>query len=309
LIHARQSSLARSPGPTEFVAYLTSRTAPPDSARSAAFAFPPALVKSLFLFCLLSALSLRGADERPQIGLQSWTCRNMSFDELVTFAEQHHLKYLQLFPKHLDPFAPREESLRKKAALAAHGLVCYALGVSKTSLDAAADRQLFDFAKMMGISLIIVEPKDPKEWDVLEPLVKEFNVRVAIHNHAKNSPYGDPAIVRAVLAARDPRIGVCLDVGHLTEAGFDAAKTFREYGDRVFDIHLKDKKTIPGEPKPTVLDVENGKGDVNYAGLFAAVRRAHWSGVMAIETDNNDFAKEPAAFVDSAIKFFAREMR
>lgn len=266
-------------------------------------------MKTLLLLCLLPLALVRAADDRPKIGLQSWTCRNMTFEEVVTFAEQHHIKYLQLFPKHLDPTAPREETLRKKAIMAEHGLVCYSFGVSKTSLDAAANRRLFEFAKLMGVSMIVVEPKDPKEWDLLEPLVKEFDIRLAIHNHAKGSPYGDPATVRAILATRDPRIGVCLDVGHLTEAGFDAAKVFRDYGDRVFDIHLKDKKTIPAEPKPLVLDVENGQGDVNYAGLFAEIRRTHWSGVMAIETDSAEFASDPAPLVESAVKFFAQEVR
>jgi L-ribulose-5-phosphate 3-epimerase len=264
--------------------------------------------RTLLLF-VAAIINVRAADGGPQIGLQSWTCRNMTFDELVTFADQHHLKYLQLFPKHLDPLAPREESLRKKAILAQHGLVCYTFGVSRTSLDPAANRRLFEFARLMGIHLIVVAPNDPRQWDNLEALVKEFDIKLAIHNEGKGTPYSDPATVRAVLAARDPRIGVCLDAGHLTESGFDAAAAFRAYHGRVFDIHLKDKKTITHDGKTEVIDVLDGTGDVNYAGLFAEIRREHWSGVVAIETDNPDFQRDPGPFVDSAIKFFHEHTR
>ena len=92
------------------------------------------------------------------------------------------------------------------------------------------------------MKLIIVEPNDFKIFDNLEQLAKEFDIRVAIHNHGIRSMYGNPAVVKNVIKHRDPRIGICLDVGWITAAGFDAAKVYKEYEGRVYDIHLKDKK-------------------------------------------------------------------
>ena len=165
----------------------------------------------------------------------------MTFDQVVAFATKHGIKSIQFIKSHLDPTAPAEESLRKKAVLEANGLTAYTFGVNGTSMDKEANRKLFEFAKLMGIKVIIVEPKNLAEWDNLEALVKEYDIKLAIHNHGKGSVYGDPATVQKILAARDRRIGVCLDIGWITAAGFDAAKVFREYGDRVFDMHLKDK--------------------------------------------------------------------
>jgi sugar phosphate isomerase/epimerase len=108
-----------------------------------------------------------------------------------------------------------------------------------------------------------------------------------------------------VLAARDPRIGVCLDIGWITAAGFDAAKVFREYNGRVFDMHLKDKKVEMSGDTPVVLDVEAGAGQANFKGLFEEIKKAGWSGVMAIETDNANFAKDPNKLVDIAADVFA----
>ena len=228
----------------------------------------------------------------------------MTFDEVVAFAGAHKIKNLQLIAKHIDPKGPREESLRKKAVLEKNGLTCYTFGVNGTTMDKEENRKLFEFAKLMGIGLIIVEPRNLAEWDNLEELVKEYDIKLAIHNHGTGTVYGDPATVKGILAARDPRIGVCLDVGWITAAGFDAAKVFRDYEGRVFDMHLKDKRIDATGEKPVVLDVEIGTGQANYKDLFAEIKKARWSGVMAIETDNAGFAADPNRLVREAAVFF-----
>ena len=205
----------------------------------------------------------------------------------------------------------------------ARGLTCYTFGVNGTSLVKEDNRKLFEFAKLMGIKIIIVEPKNMAEWDNLEQLVKEYDIKLAIHNHGTGSVYGDPATVQKILAVRDARIGVCLDVGWVTAAGFDVAKVFREYNGRVFDMHLKDKRLEPAAPGamvtdkqgqkkpagPTILDVEIGTGQANYQGLFAEIKKAKWSGVMAIETDNGEFAKDPNRLVAGGVAFFKANTR
>jgi len=261
------------------------------------------------LLSTLAALALtlpaaRAADYVPTVGLQSWTCRNMSFDGVVEFAKKHGLKQLQLIGNHIDPKGPPEEAKRKKAVLEANGLTCYTFGVAGTSDNKEENRKLFEFAKLMGIKLIIVEPKNDKAlWDGLEELVKEYDIKLAIHNHGRESVYGTPEKVWSVMKGRDRRIGVCMDVGHITGAGFDAAQAFRDYDGRVYDIHLKDKKVDMVDGKPVITDVMVGTGAANYTGLLAELKKAKWNGVMAIETDNATFAKEPTAFVRGAIQF------
>jgi len=284
---------------------------------------PLRLFAVALLAITVALTSARAAAAGPQLGIQSWTCRNMSFDEVVEFATKHQIKNLQLISKHIDPKGTKEETLRKKAILDARGLTCYTFGVNGTSLDKEDNRKSFEFAKLMGIKIIIVEPKNMAEWDNLEQLVKEYDIKLAIHNHGTGSVYGDPATVQKILAVRDARIGVCLDVGWVTAAGFDVAKVFREYNGRVFDMHLKDKRLEPAAPGamvtdkqgqkkpagPTILDVEIGTGQANYQGLFAEIKKAKWSGVMAIETDNGEFAKEPNRLVAGGVAFFKANTR
>lgn len=229
----------------------------------------------------------------------------MTFDQVVDFAVQQKITNLQFYTAHLNPLAPKEETMRKLATLKANGLKAYTFGVNQTSLDKEKNRLLFEFAKLIGVKLIVVEPKNPAEWENLEELVREYDIKLAIHNHGAGTAYGDPATVKAVLAKRDRRIGVCLDVGWVTAAGFDAAKVFREYGDRVFDIHLKDKKIEnAADGTKVVVDVEVGRGATNYAELFSAIRETKWSGVMAIETGSKPFPVDPSAIVATAKKIF-----
>lgn len=47
-----------------------------------------------------------------------------------------------------------------KAALDKVGPVCLMSGVAGTSMDKEKNRKLFEFAKLMGIKVIIVEPKN-----------------------------------------------------------------------------------------------------------------------------------------------------
>ena len=280
----------------------------------------PIMSRSLFLrvaglAAILLALPIAraakpaGAQTGPTLGLQTWTCRNMDFDQVVAFAVKHGITQLQLISKHLDPKAPKEETLRKKAILDAKGLKAYTFGVNGTSMNREENRKLFEFAKLMGIKIIVVEPKNMAEWDNLEELVKEYDIKLAIHNHGTGTAYGDPATVKKVLAARDRRIGVCLDIGWVTAAGFEAAAVFRDYGNRVWDMHLKDKVVATAaDGKKVATDTEIGKGHTKYAALFAEIKKSKWSGVMAIETDSKAFAEDPNRLVGEAKAFFASQV-
>jgi L-ribulose-5-phosphate 3-epimerase len=99
-------------------------------------------------------------------------------------------------------------------------------------------------------------------------------------------------------------------VGWVTAAGFDAAEVFRGYGDRVYDMHFKDKVTSKDEKtgKATPVDTEIGKGKANYAGLFAEIKKARWNGVLAIETDSKAFAEDPNRLVAEAKTFFESQV-
>lgn len=265
--------------------------------------------RSLFRqFALMAAASLlvlaARAELIDQLAIQTWTLRNMNFDQVVEFAKKHGIKELQLIPNHVDYTKESQEQIAaKKAKLEANGLHAYTFGVAGTSLDKETNRKLFVFAKFMGFKLVVVEPPDFKIWDNLEELAKEYDIQVAVHNHGIRSLYGNPAVVKSILKHRDARLGVCMDAGWITDAGFDAAKIFKEYEGRVFDIHLKDKKVEHTQGGSVSMDTHIGEGHTNYKELIKVLRSSNYKGKLAIETDSKDFAAMPDEFVSKAKEF------
>lgn len=264
---------------------------------------------ALGLLAALLAAATPASDLTTQLGLQTWTLRNMEFDQVVEFAKKHGIRHLQMIGKHMDPKAPAEETLRKKAVLDAAGLRAYTFGVAGTSLDQNENRKLFEFAKTLGIEVIVVEPNDFKILDLLEELVKEYDIKIAIHNHGIRSLYGNPAVVRALLKHRDPRMGVCMDTGWIASTGMDPTKVFQDYAGRVFDIHLKDKRVEKTQGDDVAFDTHIGQGQGRLENLLAELRRTRWPGILAIETDSNDFARNPDEFVAQARAFVTRHGR
>jgi sugar phosphate isomerase/epimerase len=239
-----------------------------------------------------------------ELGLQTWTLRNLDFDQAVAFAKEHGITKLQVIGNHIDPHADWEIIKAKKAVLDANGLQAYTFGVAGTSTDHAYNRRLFEFAKYMGIKLIVVEPRDFAIFDSLEALVKEFDIKIAIHNHGLTSLYGNPLVVRNIIQHRDARIGVCLDVGWITASGFDAAKVFQEYEGRVYDIHLKDKTVQIADNRLVGISAGIGEGDANISGLIEVLKTTGFKGVLAIETDSPLFARQPSEFVTKAKAYY-----
>lgn len=249
------------------------------------------------------------ADLTSQLGLQTWTLRNMNFEQAVAFAKKHGITNLQVIGNHINPESPREEYLKKKAYLEANGLRAYTFGVAGTSLDKEKNRKLFTFAKDMGIQLIIVEPPDFKILDNLSELAREYDIKVAIHNHGIRSLYGNPLVVRTLLKHLDPRVGVCMDAGWITSTGMDPTRVFKEYEGRVFDIHLKDKRVEKTQGDDVSFDTFIGEGQGNLGNLLAELQKTGWNGILAIETDSGEFAKNPDEFVAKAKAFVAGATR
>ena len=136
-----------------------------------------------------------------QLAVHSWTLRNMKFEQVIDFAGKHGIRRLGL-SKHFDPQASKEDLLKFKATLEQHGITGYTFGVAKTSLNKDENRRLFETARLMGMNLIVVEPPDFKIFDQLEELVREYDIRIAVHNHGIRSLYGNPAVLRNILLDR-----------------------------------------------------------------------------------------------------------
>lgn len=246
---------------------------------------PPRIVVGVLTAVLFTTLQLSAFAAEFKLGVQTYMLGRLDFDQMVEFAKKHELKQLQLFTRHLGPQSPPEEIAKRKQQLADAGLVAYTFGVANTSTNKEENRKLFEFAKTMGMKLIIVEPREFSILDNLEELVKEYDIKIAIHNHGLKSLYGNPAVVKSLLNGRDPRMGVCLDAGWVASGRFNSAHVFQDYQGRVFDIHLKDKKVSASENGDVSVDTFVGEGDAKLNQLLKVAADAGYDGVFALESD------------------------
>ncbi len=269
------------------------------------------LVVLMACIAVLSPGSLSAQDFTKQLALQTWTMRNMDFDDMVDFAVKMDIAYLQMWSSrsggHMDPSAPWEQIKRQKDILDRNGLKVYSFGVTRLTKNEEELREAFEFAKYMGVEVITAEPSAYRQLDLLEAFAIVYDIKVALHNHDIYSPYGNPEVVRNLLEGRDPRLGVCLDAGWMTTTRLDVEEVYRQYGDRVLDIHLKDKIVTPSEEGDQYTDVDIGTGDANLVGLFKAMRETGYTGRIAIETDQD--LQDPTAFVQGAIAFVKAQSR
>lgn len=143
-------------------------------------------------------------------------------------------------------------------------------------------RQMFDFAKAMGIQVITSEPRT-QDLDVVSRLADEYKIKVAIHDHPKPSHYWHPDSVLTAIQGRSQYIGACADIGHWVRSGLDPVECLQKLKGRVFSLHMKDlhEKDRKGH------DVVWGTGVCNIEGVVKELKAQKFKGVISAEYEHN----------------------
>lgn len=165
------------------------------------------------------------------------------------------------------------------------------MGVVKPGLDEAESRKIFEGAKRLGIGVLVAEPEvhDNMEelgpvMDVVEKLAKEYNIKVAIHNHpGPKNFYWNPDTVAAAVKGRSPLLGACADVGHWVRSGLDPVASLKKLEGRVITLHFKDLNVASSKAH----DVPWGTGVSNAKGMLAELHRQKFKGAICVEYEYN----------------------
>ena len=98
----------------------------------------------------------------------------------------------------------------------------------------------FKYAVAAGIPIMVCAPKHSNLAQI-EKLAIKYDRKMAIHNHGPEDKYY-PAPSDAIKRIKnmDPRMGVCVDVGHAVRTGADILEEIDIAWDRVYDFHIKD---------------------------------------------------------------------
>jgi len=209
------------------------------------------------------------------IGPQAWSFKLYSFSEAVNKTKEVGCNVMEastaqpLSTDDKTPFSyesPPYVWAKAKMKLEKTGVRILSYGVVRFKNNEAECRKIFDFAKIMGIPIIGAEPEEDA-YDLVEKLVKEYNIKIAIHNHAKNPKkhdykYWDPNYVLKCIKDRDPRIGACADTGHWMRSGVDPLKALKILEGRIISCHLKDLNEF-GVREVHDVPYGEGKADVD----------------------------------------------
>jgi len=170
------------------------------------------------------------------------------------------------------------EKARKEFADA--GFVIEGGGNVSFSKDDEQDiRHRFEYAKLAGMPIIVCAPTHatlPK----MEKFVKEYDIKIAIHNHGpEDKEFPTPQSVLDVVKNMDPRCGLCIDCGHTARAGVDIVESIRAAGPRLLSMHIKD--LADSKARDSQCDV--GEGVLPIVGIFQQLRKMRYTGGVMLE--------------------------
>lgn len=241
------------------------------------------------------------------IGCQAYSFNRFSVFEAIAKTAETGGKVIEFYP---GQFLTKEERnikwnhdasdevvARVKEQLARHGIRAVNYGVVTVPKDEAGARKIFEFAKKLGLYGITTESVD--NLDLIEKLVKEYDICAGIHQHAKRfkkerDAQGNlvqdltykvwsPEYVRDQVAKRDRRIGACADLGHWQTSGLKALDCVKILEGRIMSVHMKERAGLGAGEHDTIF----GTGVTDLAGILAELKRQKFTGNVAIEYEFN----------------------
>ena len=230
------------------------------------------------------------------LGLQAYTFNRFTVFEAIEKTDQAGGRIIEFYPgQDLSPDertvkwdhnASQEVIDKVKAKLAKHKIKAVNYGVVGIPADEAKARPIFEFAKKLDLYGITTE--SDKSIDTIEKLVKEFDIRVGFHEHAKNPKnpdykIWDPNYVLDLVKNRDSRIGACADTGHWASSGLKPLDCIRILKGRVVSLHLKDRAKIGSHLPDQIF----GTGVSDIPAILQELRDQNFQGNISIEYESN----------------------
>jgi sugar phosphate isomerase/epimerase len=237
----------------------------------------------------VAPIDLAGANGQPsadaaspiRLGLASYTFRNFNRAQLIGFMKQLNVFALNAkdVKDHL-PMDPKQEAYAL-ADYAAAGIKLHAAGTIYFAKDEDTDiRSKFEYCKRAGIGAIVAGDPAPETLPRIEKFVKEFDIRVAIHNHGpEDKLWHSPLDVVKAVKGMDPRVGCCIDAGHTVRAGTDVVQAIHEVGPRLFNVHMKDLTNFQDKDSQVAV----GDGIMPARKMFEALIAAKYAGFVDLE--------------------------
>lgn len=244
-----------------------------------------------------------------KMAILAYTFRNHTFFEAVDKASELGIHYIGGYPGQpigggvegtMSPAMDGGQREKVLDYLASKEVKLIDFGV--ISPDSEAEwTSLFEFAKAMGIENVVSEP-DPRYLELVSALCDQYQINVAIHNHAAPSPYWNPDTLMNRIHGKSERIGVCADVGHWVRSGLNPVAGLQTVRSRLMELHFKDVSAAGTDAE----DVVWGTGVNEVEAMLAELVDQGFSGFLSIEyernpADNMQEIRESLQFYEEAL--------
>lgn len=264
-------------------------------------------MKKIVCLAALSALAFNAVADVPfKLGIAGYTFYKKSIDETLETMKKIDVNYLCIKDFHLKLDATDEEIAAFKEKLKAAGVEARAAGPVYMADEETAIKA-FEFCSRYGVGVLVGVPyemdkdgktrvESDKMLDIIDGLVKKYNIKYAIHNHGPDIPKLFPTATSAMkrIGERDKRIGVCLDIGHDARSGSNPVDFIRKWGDRIYDVHFKNIKI---HPKLNIA-MQGPRGELDIPAISKALAEVGYSGVCHIEYER-DFEDNAMGLAES----------
>ncbi len=215
-----------------------------------------------------------------RLGVASYSLRNVPRDKALAMVQALGTPYVNLKSVHLPYELPAAEMAVARREIAAAGL--QVVGGGTITFDADTDpgvERYFAYAKAAGMPLIVATG-DPAVMPRVERFARQYDIRVAIHNHGpEDKHFPSPYDVLTLVRPMDRRMGLCLDVGHAVRAGADVVQAAADAGPRLLDMHAKDLRDLSAKESQCVV----GEGAIPIADLFRQLQAMRYAGYVNLE--------------------------
>jgi inosose dehydratase len=217
-----------------------------------------------------------------RLGVASISLVNLSLDEAIAVLKEMGIVNVNVFRKHLNlEEASVDECKAVNAKLKAAGMVFNSTGVTNLPNNEAKIRKAFENAKAVNMPVLVCKPDVPA-LPLIDKLVKEYDLKLAIHNHGpEDKVYPSPYDAWKAVQSFDSRIGLCIDVSHTLRIGDKPDEAIRKCASRLYDVHIKDTKAGKGAMED--IPVEQGGGNIDTRAILTALLAIKYPGVLTYE--------------------------
>jgi sugar phosphate isomerase/epimerase len=215
-----------------------------------------------------------------RLGVASYSLRNFPRAKAIEMVKAIGTPYINLKSVHLPYDLPPDELAAARREIEAAGLQVVGGGTITFGKDTDEDvRRYFDYAKAAGMR-VLVATGDPVILPRVERFAKQYDIKVAIHNHGpEDKHFPSPYDVLKQVRNMDPRMGLCIDIGHTVRTGTDVVRAIADAGPRLLDMHAKDLRDLTAKGSQCIV----GQGAIPIAAIFERLQAMRYAGYVNLE--------------------------